>query len=334
MANRRDQKLKLLTLEQIFIEKTDEDHGLTMAEILDELDRRGIETERKSVYTSINALREAGVEVEKRNGTSITYGLARRPFQAQEVVMLVDAVSSSSFLSESAAETLAEKFVSLACEPMRPHIMDRVGTMIRPRSRNAQSIGNIDTLMRAIVAKKLITFQYFYYDIETKPQFCRKGAPYSATPLNLVYTDGVYFLVGYDEDVKDLVNYRVDHMINICITDTPATTNEITKAYEGITAEAAKFNMLRGEIVTASLLVEERAMNNVIDKFGLETAFFPAGDGKARCHVKVINCPAFYGWLLKQGTGVVLEKPARIVDTYRAYLKASLDLYDYIEDAQ
>lgn len=46
------QKQKLLYLQKILLEKTDERHGLTIAEIITELGRYGISSERKSFMTT------------------------------------------------------------------------------------------------------------------------------------------------------------------------------------------------------------------------------------------------------------------------------------------
>lgn len=50
MAKGAYQKLKLLYLQQILLENTDEYHSMTMNEIISELKSYGIEAERKSIY--------------------------------------------------------------------------------------------------------------------------------------------------------------------------------------------------------------------------------------------------------------------------------------------
>lgn len=51
MAKGTNQKLKLSYLTQIMLAKTDEDHSLTMSQIMEELERRGVTAERKSIYS-------------------------------------------------------------------------------------------------------------------------------------------------------------------------------------------------------------------------------------------------------------------------------------------
>ena len=57
MAKSPNQKLKLLYLYQILLQRTDEEHPITVPQLIGELDLRGIRAERKSVYDDLEALR-------------------------------------------------------------------------------------------------------------------------------------------------------------------------------------------------------------------------------------------------------------------------------------
>ena len=52
MARGTNQKLKLYYLVQIMLAKTDEEHSLTMPQIIQELGKYDITAERKSIYPS------------------------------------------------------------------------------------------------------------------------------------------------------------------------------------------------------------------------------------------------------------------------------------------
>ena len=65
MARGANQKLKLLYLKQFFEEKTDEEHPATMQQILDYLKANGVDAERKSIYTDLDALSDFGMDVRK-----------------------------------------------------------------------------------------------------------------------------------------------------------------------------------------------------------------------------------------------------------------------------
>lgn len=56
LAKGTNQKLKLIYLMKIMLEETDEEHRLTMPEIISELNTYDISAERKSVYNDIAKL--------------------------------------------------------------------------------------------------------------------------------------------------------------------------------------------------------------------------------------------------------------------------------------
>ena len=57
LAKGTNQKLKLIYRMRIMLEETDEEHRLTMPEIISELYKYDISAERKSVYNDIEALK-------------------------------------------------------------------------------------------------------------------------------------------------------------------------------------------------------------------------------------------------------------------------------------
>ena len=81
MAKGKNQKFKLYRLAQIMLEKTDEDHFLTMAEIKEELARYEITAERKSLYNDLRDLEVLGIEVAGEPcGGGYRYQEVDRPF--------------------------------------------------------------------------------------------------------------------------------------------------------------------------------------------------------------------------------------------------------------
>ena len=97
MANRPNQKLRLLFLLKTLMEKTDSTHGLTTQQIIEELAYHDLEAERKAIYRDLQTLRDFGLNIDQRGGKE--WALVSRPLDLQELIMLVDAVQSSPFLT-------------------------------------------------------------------------------------------------------------------------------------------------------------------------------------------------------------------------------------------
>lgn len=66
MSKGTNQKLKILYLMRILLEKTDEENTITLNEIITELGRYGISAERKSIYDDIEALRHYSIDIATR----------------------------------------------------------------------------------------------------------------------------------------------------------------------------------------------------------------------------------------------------------------------------
>ena len=64
MANKPNQKLRMLYVLKLFFEETDTENGLTTQQIIDELANLGLEAERKTIHRDIRALKDFGLSSE------------------------------------------------------------------------------------------------------------------------------------------------------------------------------------------------------------------------------------------------------------------------------
>ena len=101
MPKSANQKLKILYLMRILLENTDEYHSMTMNEIIDELNKYGIEAQRKSLYDDLEMLKVFGLDIvgEKRN-KQFYYAVVNRDFELPELKLLIDVVQSAKFITE------------------------------------------------------------------------------------------------------------------------------------------------------------------------------------------------------------------------------------------
>ena len=110
MPNYSGSKLKILYLYKFFLENTDEDHSVSMPEIISYLNNQGIHAERKSVYGDIDALRLFGLDIiAERDSGGFAYKLGNRQFELAELKLLVDSVQSARFITEKKSNKLIKK---------------------------------------------------------------------------------------------------------------------------------------------------------------------------------------------------------------------------------
>ena len=114
MAKSERQKLKLLILRDYLRSHTDEQHPVSMQQILAALEGEGIRAERKSVYDDLDTLRDYGMEIRKVSGKNGGYYVPERDFALSELKLLVDAVQAARFLSEKESMALIRKLAALS----------------------------------------------------------------------------------------------------------------------------------------------------------------------------------------------------------------------------
>ena len=115
MARSPYQKLKPLYIMNYLLQNSDEDHPVTMKQIVEYLDAQGISAERKSVYDDLEALRVFGLDiVHVEAGRFQGYFVAERSFELPELKLLVDSVQSSKFITHKKTATLIRKIEKLA----------------------------------------------------------------------------------------------------------------------------------------------------------------------------------------------------------------------------
>lgn len=104
------QRLRILCLYKILSEKTDDEHSVTVQDIIAELDRLGINAERKTLYTDIKALNVFGADIiGQKVGRGYEYHMGSRHFEIAELKLLVDAVQSSRFITQRNIKTTTER---------------------------------------------------------------------------------------------------------------------------------------------------------------------------------------------------------------------------------
>ena len=114
MPKSENQKLKMLYIVKILEEKTDSEHGITLSQLLKELDAYGISAERKSLYSDIESLKQFGYDiVGEKCYRNYYYKLVSRDFELAELKLLVDSVQSSKFITAKKSRELIKKLESL-----------------------------------------------------------------------------------------------------------------------------------------------------------------------------------------------------------------------------
>ena len=326
MAKSANQKKKLLVLQELLLTRTDEDHPMTIKELIGELERYDIKAERKSLYDDLDLLRLSGLDVQSRKGRSPGWFIGERVFELPELKLLVDAVQSSKFITKRKSDALIRKLESLTSTHQAKQLQRQVYVSGRVKTMNESIYYNVDKLHTAVGARKAITFRYFDYNSRKEKVFRREGKRYVVSPFGLVWDSENYYLVGHDHAHSEVRHYRVDKMSEIVITSLPL---EGAAAGEFDVADYARkhFGMYSGTEAAVTLRCREALAGVVLDRFGQEVMLVPGQDGTFTVTVSVVVSPQFWGWLFGLGDGVELISPAWAVEQLKDRLEGVKRLY-------
>ena len=104
-----DTKIKgrLLLLEYYLEENTDEQHALTTDELIEVYEHNGYKANRNTIRDDISTLEESGIDIiTEYKGRSKVFYIGNRLFELAEIKTLVDAVSSSRFITAEKSDAL------------------------------------------------------------------------------------------------------------------------------------------------------------------------------------------------------------------------------------
>jgi predicted DNA-binding transcriptional regulator YafY len=329
MARNKNQKLKILYLMQMLLRETDDEHGLTMAEIIDRLDELGIKAERKSVYDDMDALRKFGLDIINLKGSRAEYHIGNRDLEHAELTMLIDAVQSSKFLTERKSAALINKLKSLVSVHEAKQFDRRIFVAGRVKMQNESVLYNVDAIQRAIQSRRKLSFLYYDYDFEKKQVARKDGGRYTVNPVSLVYIDEFYYLVTYHDRYDDLVNYRADRMKKIEILGEPSSRMPKARHFDISEYCRRSFSMFGGEDIRVQLAFHRVLANAIIDRFGKDVRIekIKGDDEYARAHVTIARSAPFFGWITQFGNMVEIEAPANLREEYAEFLEGILDTY-------
>ncbi len=322
MAKRSNQKLKILYLMQILLQYTDQNHGLSINEIIEKLSAFGIEAERKSLYDDLELLRIYGLDIEKNRTASVKYYIASRDFELPELKLLVDAVQSSKFITRRKSNELIKKLESFASVYEAGVLNRQVFVANRIKTMNESIYYSVDYIHNAISENRQISFKYFDWNIKKEKQLRKNGQPYVVSPWALTWDDENYYLIAFDDSAKKIKHYRVDKMLELSVLDEKRLGGDCFNNFDMAVYSKQTFGMYGGEETSVKLRCKNGIAGRVIDRFGSDIIMIPDGDEYFTVTVKVAISPLFYTWIMNFGEDIKIISPESAVD---GIVKTALD---------
>ena len=328
MGKSFNQKLKLLYIMQMLKENTDENHAMSANDIISALAKQGISAERKSIYDDIERLKLFGCDILSRRSEPKGYYLASRDFEIAELKLLVDAVQSSKFITEKKSNQLIHKIEQLASRHEAQTLQRQVVVSNRIKTMNESIFYNIDKLHSAISSDVKITFKYCSWTLAKKLEPKKDGANYTVSPYILIWDDENYYLIGFDDDSKEIRHYRVDKMLKIFTENEARNGAELFRKFDSARFAAGTFGMFGGREEKVNLEFENHLVGVMIDRFGQDIMIMSKDNEHSVTRVQVNVSTQFYGWLAALGNSVRVISPENVRKEYRDFLRKALENYE------
>ena len=365
-GRKNDQKMKPYLVYDYLMRQSDANHVVTAAEIVGYLQECGIQAERRSIYKDIeeinkevllttgshysepkaDTIEEAEELLKDEKEKTIIYDehrkgfyVRKRHYKVDDIRILAECVYSAKFIDEKRAKRLVNVVCDLTSEHYAEDIKRDAFLLDRIKTENIgiyELVSKISVAMSRKRNKKphtpeKIKFKYLSYTIQNglRRTERRKGECYVVSPYKLLISDGNYYLMGYDDKMQKMVNYRVDRMKDLELTGEPRSGAE---AYNELSMETylqEHFGMYQGERDHIRIRALNMLLDTFVDRFGTRDVIYAKDDDKHfTAVVKVAVSNQFFGWLCGLGNKVKIISPAPVVEEFKQYLDKMRGLYD------
>ena len=324
-------KLKLLYILDI-MKKTDEFHPINSTQIAAKLERYGIQAERKSIGRDLACLEDAGYSIIKCSDHNKGWYMTDQTFEDYELKILCDAVGAAPFLTDRDTRDLVQKVRGLATAEGEKLIAAATYLDASIKTDDRSNKIKIDTVTRAIKAKKKITFQYYEMGPGNQRRLRRDGHIYCVSPYYLVLYENQYYLICNSDTNDGLTHFRLEMLKDVTVTEDAARNPEAIPVHGGNFDLGAYLrrsqNMWGGEEKVQVKLRCDNYIRDVIRmRFGKHVMMIDDGDSHFTVNVEVSDNTGLYQWLAEQGTRLTIVSPQSVRENYIRYLQDIFSLY-------
>lgn len=320
-----ENKLRLLYIQKILTEMTDEFHPLSTSQIIEILrSKYGIQAHRVTVGEDIEALQAFGEDIVKVRTTQSKFFLGSRKFESPEIKILTDAIISSKMLTPYKSEILIAKLMSLTDSHTSDALSKNLYSVSQHKTANEKIYYIVDAIETAINENKKITFRYFSFNEQKQRVLRHDGKPYIFSPYTTVWNGDNYYMLGVCESHPGVSVFRVDR-----IAERPQIINcksdPIPDDFDLNSFMRAAFKMYDDKRETVTLLCRNDTMDAIIDRFGeqIEVKKYDGESFTAKTEVALSR--VFYNWIFGFAGKVSILSPAAAREEYKTLLLNAID---------
>lgn len=320
-------KLRLLYIYQYLLRHSDEDHPVSTPELLKYLkDEYNMDVHRTTLPGDIAMMEEAGIHFEIVKSRQNKYYYDDRPFDVPELKLLIDAASSSKFITEKKSKELIKKLVSLTSDYNAEKLRRHITVESRIKSENEKAFYILDCINEAIDKNCKVSFQYADYNNRKYKELRHNGEYYIVSPYALVWDGDYYYMIGYCDNREHMRHFRLDRIYRIpnVLEDQEAVPEP--KGFKLADYMKKMFRMYGGEkTINVELQCETFIMNAIVDHFGTKVQTEEIDDNHFKATVTVSPSPTFYRWVFGWNGAMKILAPEYVIEEYKAMARKALE---------
>lgn len=319
-------KLRILYLYQHLVQHTDAEHTLSTAELMKILkEDYSVKVSRNTISDDLAMLHDCGLHIEHYESTQNKYYYDGHIYELPELKVLVDAISSSKFITQRKSDELIAKLLTLTNSQNAAKLRRHIYVAGRAKSDNENGYYIVDAINDAIDTKRKISFRYTDFDVTKQRYIANDGEPYTVSPYTLIWDGDYYYMRGFCDERQEMRNFRLDR-----IAEQPKILNQIAvMPPEGYTPADYSKHVFRmydtDEPVSVQLYCHVSVMKYLIDKFGSDFEIVVVDNEHFKATVSVCTSMTFYSWVFGFNGKIKIDGPWEVVSTYKEMLQKAIE---------
>lgn len=274
--------------------ETNKDKHLKQANIIEMLEKSyNLKVERKTVAANIQALQDMGINIIKDNG----YYLESEDFTDNELMYIIDAVSSSKYIPDKSANKLVKHLGNLSSVDFSKRMSTIKKRSVVDVKDSDVLFSNLGIIYQAIEEDRRIDFRYNKQLVKEEIKELNSITNHiDVSPYFVLVNQGRHYLIARFNGFTKLSHLRIDKMEKIEIVSRKKRElwNDL---YSELSEDQYIQNylnvhpyMFQGKAVTAVFLIKNTFVGEVLDIFGKKTRVAKAVEYKSKLsHLVNIN---------------------------------------------
>jgi predicted DNA-binding transcriptional regulator YafY len=323
-------KNRVLALYKILIRHTDEQHPISMQDILTYMEAEGHSCSEDSVLRYIKQLRnELGVDVISGRGRNARYFIGNRLLEKEELKLIIDSINSCNFIEKSIAAKMIDKLKSTMSIYDSEELDRSVLGVNIAKAQNKKILYNVNIIQEALARGVQISFDYMGWD-KNKKLVKKSERRYNMNPWALIWANDRYYLYGYDVkktgDVFNERNYRVDKLDNIQLSDISRDGKSQFRSFNANTYVSRRMGMFSGKEQAITVRIPEFLVGAFIDQFGKRITISEVSEDILLVTFHAVPSVILLGWLVGLKSAEVVG-PQNVREDIFNLLQDNIDLY-------